>query len=210
MKSEAQQAQPRPPPRPQQRDTYPRREPVSVNTIDSTSPQHHRQQQTPRQQGPSSQGQNRNNIPNRPPPTDPSKLYYHFCGLGKGHTTKQCACFAKGKEFQEAQQAASSTPKLVNHTRRQPNPPQNQPYHYTPIHYSIPSQQPHYHYPTYQQHNHAPQSYSTFEHSYHPYQYQPRSNSQQYTMTRPPTPPQPQHQVPALPPPPPLPTQPAQ
>ena len=70
-----------------------------------------------------SQNDNRDNTQSRPNLRDPVKLYYHFYGLGKGHSTKLCACFVKGKEYQEAQQAtALGPPKPINYTRRQPTP----------------------------------------------------------------------------------------
>jgi hypothetical protein len=46
---------------------------------------------------------------------------------------KQCACFAKGKEYKETQQAAASgPPKPINYTRRLPTPATT-PYNYTPV-----------------------------------------------------------------------------
>ena len=140
-KTEALKPQTHPPLRPPQRNQYPHNEPINVNTIETTPPQRQRQQPYPAsQQNPTnSQNNNRDNTQSRPNPRDPVKLYCHFCGLGKGHSTKQCACFMKGKEYQVAQQAAASgPPKPVNYTRRQPTPA-TAPYHYTPVNYGIPS-----------------------------------------------------------------------
>jgi hypothetical protein len=73
--------------------------------------------------------------------------------------TKQYACFAKGKEYQEEQQAATSgPPKPVNYTRRQPTPATT-PYQYTLVNYDIPSQHQH---PQYQ-------TFATYNPSYHHY-----------------------------------------
>ena len=124
-KTDALRPQVRPPLRLPQRNQYPRNEAINVNAIESAPPQQQRQQQNQRPQSTpaASQNDNRTNVQNRPNQRDPAKVYCHFCGPGKGHMTKQCACFAKGKEYQEAHQvAASGPPKPVNYTRRQPTP----------------------------------------------------------------------------------------
>ena len=163
-----------------------------MNTIETTPPQRQRQQPSLRsQQTPAnSQNENRDNTQSRPNPRDPAKLYFHLCGPGKGHSTKQCSCFVKGKEYQEARQAAAlDPPKPVNYTRRQPTPATT-PYQYTPVNYGIPLQQYPQHYPTFAGYNPSYHLYNTYDNPQPSYGYSNRSNSQPYTITHPPTPPQ--------------------
>lgn len=101
----------------------------------------------------------------------------------------------KGKEFQEAQHAASCPPKLVNHTRRQPIGLNTSQYPYTSINYGIPLQQAPHQYPTFTSYHHPYHHYNNYDSTYHnPYNYQARTNLQSYTVTHPPSPPQLQSQ----------------
>ena len=136
-KSDARRSQQRPQPRPQPRESNPRQEQSNVGAINKATSYEH---QTRDAHHPSSQAPQA--LP--PPPNqryqqrDPAKMYCHFCGMGKGHTTKQCECFAKGKEFQESGKTAMSDPRTINHTRKPSFHPPNPTYHYTPINYGLP------------------------------------------------------------------------
>ena len=159
--------------------------------------------QRPQQTPANSQNDNRDNTQNRPNPRDPAKLYCHFYGPGKGHMTKQCVYFAKGKEYQEAQQAAAlGPPKPVNYTRRQPTTATT-PYHFTLVNSGIPSQHQPQQYPTFASYYPSYHHYNTYDNPQTSFNYHNRSNNQPYTVTHPPTPPQMQNQHLALPPPPP-------
>jgi hypothetical protein len=206
-KTEALKPQMHPPLRPPQRNQYPRNDAINVNAIEATPPQRQKQQpnQRPQQTPATSQNNKWDHTQNRPNPRDPAKLYSHFCGPGKGHTTKHCAYFAKGKEYQEAQQAtASGLPKPVNYTRRQPTPVTT-PYHYTPVNYDIPSQYQPQQYLTFANYNPSYHHYNAYNNPQSSFSYNSHSNNQPYTVTHPPTPPQMQNQHLALPPPPPPP-----
>jgi hypothetical protein len=100
-KIEALRPHSRPSPVNQQRTRYPRSEPYAVNTIETAPPQQQRHQQRTQQPPPEGRHEARSTNQNRPFQRNQSKIYCHFCGPDKGHTTKQCTYFAKGKEFQD-------------------------------------------------------------------------------------------------------------
>ena len=99
--------------------------------------------------------------------------------------TKQCAYFAKGKEYQEAQQAAASgPPKPINCTRRQPTTATT-PYHYTPVKYGIPSQHQPQQYPTFTNYNPCYRHYNAYDNPQSSFSYNNRYNNQPYMVHSP-------------------------
>lgn len=98
-KTEVQRNQYRPQNRQPPREPYPRRDQVAVNNIDRAPPPNRQMQPSHKQ--PSYPNPNGGTLDNQNGTShkDLNKLYCHFCGPAKGHTTKQCCASPKAKNI---------------------------------------------------------------------------------------------------------------